>query len=343
MITDADAEFHAPDAGDPTWGETNFFGFYSADAPLNIGVYTLFRPNLGVVGSTICMNSGDAPQPWRADFCDMQSHLPIPEPRSLASYALANGLTVATLAPNDRWQLAYDDGDGTSIDVTYQALMPPFDIHDPAMDPIVAAQQQQAADGQGSFAWGTAYNGHFDQTGHYSGEVSLRGRRIPIDCTSTMDHSWGPRAERGGPNMSWLHAHFSDDYAIHAIFSFDETRGGRDLELAHGYVLRDGTVHGLAGGQGVTTRDADFYARTIELDLTDAAGDTHHLSGRGLTRFPWQAWPNMVGFNVLARWTSTGPGGQSAGERAGYGEIQDFVDLTRLTRGQALGSVPVAG
>jgi hypothetical protein len=51
----------------------------------------------------------------------------------------------------------------------------------------------------------------------------------------------------------------------------------------------------------------------------------------------------MVGFNVLARWTSTGPGDQGAGGRAGYGEIQDFVDLTRLTRGQALGSVPVAG
>ncbi len=339
MITDADAEFHAPDAGDPTWGETNFFGFYSADAPINIGVYTLFRPNLGVVGSTICMNSGDAPQPWRADFCDMQSHLPIPEPRSLASYALANGLTVTTLAPNDRWQLAYDDGDGTSIDVTYQALMPPFDIHDPAMDPIVAAQQRQAADGHGSFAWGTAYNGHFDQTGHYSGEVSLRGRRIAIDCTSTMDHSWGPRAERGGPNMSWLHAHFSDDYAIHAIFSFDETRGGRDLELAHGYVLRDGAVHGLAAGHGITTRDADFYTRTIELDLTDAAGHTHHLIGRGMTRFPWQAWPNMVGFNVLAQWQSDGP---SDGQ-TGYGEIQDFVDLTRLTSGQAFASVPVAG
>jgi hypothetical protein len=345
MITDADAEFHPPDAGEPTWGETNFFGFYSADVPLNVGVYTLFRPNLGVVGSTICMNSGDAPAPWRADFCDMQSHLAIPEPRSLATYSLANGLTVTTEAPNERWHLGYDDGDGTSIDVTYQALMPAFDIHDPEMDPISAAQQAQAeaGGGDGGFAWGTAYNGHFDQTGHYSGAVVLRGRRIPIDCTSTMDHSWGPRAERGGPNMSWLHAHFSDDYAVHAIFSFDETRGGRDLELAHGYVLKDGTVRGLAAGRGVTTRDGDFFARTVELAVTDAAGDTHHLTGQGLTRFPWQAWPNMVGFNVLARWTSTGPGDQRAGEQTGYGEIQDFVDLTRLTRGQALGPVPVAG
>ena len=80
MITAADAEFHQPDSDDPTWGETNFFGFYSAEEPLNVGIYTLFRPNLGVVLSTISMNSGDAIQPWRADFCDHQAQLPIPEP-----------------------------------------------------------------------------------------------------------------------------------------------------------------------------------------------------------------------------------------------------------------------
>lgn len=213
--------------------------------------------------------------------------------------------------------------------------MPAFDIHDPAMDPIAAAQQEAArrraeSGGEASgFAWGTAYNGHFDQTGHVVGEVVLRGRRIPIDCVSTMDHSWGPRKERGGPNMSWLHAHFGEDYALHAIFSFDETEGGQQLTLAHGYVLENGVVSGLASGTGRTSRDEEFFARQVELSLIDAAGRTHELTGTGLTRFPWQAWPNMVGFNVLARWaTGSGPGG---GDRVGYGEIQDFVDLTRLT------------
>ena len=49
MITDEDAEFHAPTEPDPTWAETNFFGFYNAEERLNVGVYALFRPNLGVV------------------------------------------------------------------------------------------------------------------------------------------------------------------------------------------------------------------------------------------------------------------------------------------------------
>ncbi len=322
MITDDAAEFHTPAEGDASWAETNYFGFYAAEEPLNVGVYALFRPNLGVVHSTICMNSRDAPQPWRADFCDMRCHLPMPEPRSLRTYSLANGLSVTTIRPNDSWRIEYDDGSGTMIDVTYEALMPPFDIHDPEMDPVTATQSH------GSFAWGTAYNGHFDQTGRYRGRVALRGREIPIDCVSTMDHSWGPRLERGGPNMSWLHAHFSSQYAVHGIFSFDETAGGTELSLMHGYVIQDGKWVGLAAGSGRIERDGDFFARRLDIAVTDGQGDEYRLSGQGLTRFPWQAWPNVVGFNVLARWTSDG--------QTGYGEVQDFVDLTRLTEGRAL-------
>ena len=49
--------------------------------------------------------------------------------------------------------------------------------------------------------WGHAYAGHFDQTGRYEGELSLRGRRHAIDCVATMDHSWGVRAERQTSRM----------------------------------------------------------------------------------------------------------------------------------------------
>src|SRR5260370_18284511 len=94
----------------------------------------------------------------------------------------------------------------------------------------------------GKFDWGTAYNGHFDQTGHFQGRVAVRGRKVPIDCISTMDHSWGPRPERGAPNMSWLHAHFSRDLAFHVIFSFDPQTNGRDLSLRHGYRGAKGTI-----------------------------------------------------------------------------------------------------
>jgi hypothetical protein len=57
MITAEDAEFHTPIADDPTWAETNYFGFYVPELRLNGGVYALFRPSLGVVNTTVSLNS----------------------------------------------------------------------------------------------------------------------------------------------------------------------------------------------------------------------------------------------------------------------------------------------
>lgn len=321
MIKDEDVRFHETDPKQPNWAETNYFGFYNAEARLNVGVYALFRPNLGIVGSTICMNTGYANAPWEADFVDLQSSLPIPA--DLADYTLANGLSVTCTKPNMDWTIRYDDREGTTINVDFKAIMIPFDIQDPEMDPMKAKALAEA-DESGHFAWGTAYNGHFDLSGHVSGSVSIRGKRYPIDCISTMDHSWGPRPERGAPNMSWLHAHFSDDLAIHVIFSFDPERNGADLVLTHGYVVEMGKVHGLKAGSGRTVRRRERYAESVELVLVDKDDREWRLKGRGLNTFPWQCWPNMVTFNVLAEWECNG--------MRGYGEIMDFFEAPQLTR-----------
>ena len=324
MIKPEDVEFHRPETADPTWAETNFFGFYNQEAHLNVGVYALFRTNLGIVSSTICMNSAISPTPWQADFCDMRASLPIPAACRLSDFSLANGLRIRCTDPNMARHIMYDDHEGTTIDVHYTSIMQPFDIHDPAMDPMKAAALEQAKAEGGKFAWGTAYNGHFDQTGHFVGRVTVRDRAYPIDCVSTMDHSWGPRPERGAPNMSWLHAHFLKDFAVHAIFNFDPRTNGRDLSLAHGYVVRRGEIFGFQSGTGRTTRTRDRFPDTVELALTDSSGQSWTLHGKGMTTFPWLCWPNMVSFNALAAWT--------CGDLAGHGEVQDFFELPQLTR-----------
>jgi len=248
--------------------------------------------------------------------------MPIPEPRDLANFRLENSLNIKCLRPNMDWHIGYDDGEGTIIDVQYRSIMLPFDIHDPEMDPMKAKALKEAEQG-GQFAWGTAYNGHFDQTGHFKGRVAVRGKNVPIDCISTMDHSWGPRPERGAPNMSWLHAHFSKDLAFHVIFSFDPKTNGRDLSLAHGYVVEKGKIFGLKRAHGTTKREKDRYADQVDLVLVDSADREWKLDGKGLTAFPWQCWPNMVSFNALAHW--------QCGNLTGFGEIQDFFEMPQLT------------
>ena len=192
MIRDEDVHFHAPDPGEPTWAETNFFGFYNDEAKLNVGVYALFRTNLGIVSSTICMNSGFARAPWEADFCDLRASMPIPEPRNLSDFKLDNSLSIRCLKPNMDWQINYDDGAGTSIDVLYRSIMPPFDIHDPDMDPM-KAKALKAAEADGKFAWGTAYNGHFDEFGPFprNGERSRQvlSDRLHLDDGSQLGSS----------------------------------------------------------------------------------------------------------------------------------------------------------
>lgn len=321
MIHPEDAQFHPPTSDDPLWAETNYFGLYAGqdtDRPLNIGVYGLFREPLRVVGSTVSVNSKKVTLPWAADYWDSWAHLVVPQPSNLLDYELANGLKVVCREPNQVWDIDYsDEAAGMELHFRFAALAEPYDINDPAQDPM-------AADKDMDLTWGHAYAGHFDLTGHVEGELSLRGETWPIDCVSTMDHSWGVRAERQTSRLSWLHAHFSKDFVVHGLFDFS-TEDGPDapcaLTMTHGYVLDHGKLLGLKAGGGTTWR-AGFYPTAIELAVTDAADRTWHLEGSALTTFPWQAWPGTVGHNALLRWTCDG--------KTGYGECMDFIGLGEL-------------
>lgn len=322
MIHAEDAQFHAPTTDDPLWAETNYFGLYAGqdtERPINVGVYALFREPLGVVGSTVSVNSKRVSFPWAADYWDAWQHLVVPRPPNLLDYELANGLKVVCSEPNKIWDVDYSDkAADLELHFRYTALMEPYDINDPEQDPLTADKDMD-------LTWGHAYAGHFDQTGHFEGEISLRGRKYAIDCVSTMDHSWGVRAERQTSRLSWMHAHFSRDFAVHCIFDFDlgeSPDAPTPLTLTHGYVLDHGRVYGLKAGEGVSRRTG-FYVDRVELTVTDTADRTWELEGTSLTAFPWLAWPGTVGHNSLLRWTCDG--------QVGFGEDMDFIGLGELT------------
>lgn len=318
MIHPEDAQLHLPTTDDPLWGETNYFGLYVAEVPLNIGVYALFRTNTGVVNTNVSVNSRRVVMPWAADYWDAWGQCQMPADTSLIDYSLANGLHVSSPEPNRVWDVDYDHGP-VSLHFRCTALMDPYDINDPEQDPMVAARAAGS-----DFTWGHAYAGHFDQSGYYEGELVLYDRRYPIDCVSTMDHSWGVRQERQTTVMSWMHAHFSRDLAVHGIFDFDADLGpdaSGALRLTHGYVLDHGTAYGLKAGRGTSQRSG-FYPERIEVEVTDERDRTFTLSGDARTTFPWQAWPGTVGHNVLATWTMDG--------QTGWGESMDFIGLQQL-------------
>jgi hypothetical protein len=301
------------------WTETNYFGFDVPGVPLHVGLYALFRPNLGVVNSAVFVNSRKVDASWEIDFWDSRAYLPMPESGSLLDYSLANGLSVRCLEPNRLWDLRYDNGESFEVDVRFEALMEPFDIHDPAMDP-------RAKNTRGDLSAGAAYAGHFDMTGAVTGHIVLNGVRHEVDALCTMDHSWGVREERQLGVMTWLQAHFSREFAVHAMFDFDPSIGPDqpfEAHLTHGYILDHGKGVGLKDGTARITRTG-MYADTLRLELVDAQEREWTIDGEAQTRAPIQYWPGSMAFMVMPRWRLA--------DQVGYGTSTDFLDLYHYTK-----------
>jgi hypothetical protein len=314
MIQEADVDFHPTAPDEPEWAEAFSADFSVPEQDINVRVYLLFRPQYGVVQTSVSITSRDALQPWHADYADFRPHVPCPP--SLRQYTLANGLSFETLAPHQTWRLSFDDGEDTSFDVQFDALMKPYSPFDPDDNPRAGDQPPLV--------------NHFEQSGRYIGWVKLRGQKSVVDSVSMMNHGWGLRRDRrqhgptGSRGMTWLHAHFPSGEAIYGSWYFDLASPER-LSLAYGYVLTQGKASGLIEGEGTVLHDADGYPIDVKVFVRDKIGNEHRLRSRAIHRSIWASWPNMTTFCVFAQWTG------SDGLR-GYGEIMEFTEIASLTQ-----------
>lgn len=317
MITAADVDFHPPPDGDPTWGETNFFGFHVPERNLCGSVYVVTRPQLGVASSHVVLYDRVSLSRKDCVYLDCRQHLPVPE--KLSDYRLTNGLTVRAVNPPRDFELAYTGTDGTRLELRFDALMDPFDIQD----------HVPAKGGAGDRLTRTSYKGHFDMTGRLTGRLEIRGERIAVDCVDTIDHSWGPKAENDKASACWLHAHFGPDYVLHAILMFEPSAPAhRQYTFVSGYLLESGEVTPLVSGTAVATR-MDWLGVTMDLSLTDAAGGEHRLLGGAVAAMnvPWFSSKDV--HYALHRWTA-------ADGRVGYGCVQESFQLDTWCRNNPL-------
>lgn len=327
MITERDALFfHAPTSKEDAlyWAETNAWTLYLPEEEMMVVVYALFRKPHGIVLTNVYVVKGFCRYPYEALHNDFYVHLPIPAGVEIGKYQLANGLSVEVTKAPMGYKVDYVARDGTELHFTYEGLMPPYDIQDPRMDPITAVRSKEAlAEHQG---FGTAYNGHFDHTGHYVGVLKLRGKTYPIDNVSTMDHSWGVRPESRSGNMAWGNIHFGRDLAIHSIFTIDPRAGRAYGPLAHGYVMENGKCYGLVSGKGEVTERDGFYSRGIAVEVEDVRGKTYHYTGRAMAAFPWYYLPNVCGFHTMLEY--------EMGGRKAYGGVMDFLHMDYMIEGR---------
>lgn len=305
-------KFHKPNSDSPQWTETNMFSFQVPERSFGVTAYVLARPTVGAVLSDITMFDRISLTQSDVLYSDIQTHLPMPQ-GELGDFTLANGLHIKTLKPPTDYQIDYQGIDDTEFHVVFRGLMPPQDINDPDMDPVAVRSEKTYAE---------AYNGHFEITGHITGECCLRGKRFPIDCVSTMDHSWGVRPERDTPTMAYMNVHFGKDLAIHSIFRVDPEQP-EFAGFLHGYVLDNGTVYGIRAGHGSAIRLGQFPI-TLELTVTDIRGKSFHLTGSPIASTLWQNVPNIIDFYALLKCNLNG--------RIGYGQMFDACSMAAIGR-----------
>lgn len=313
MIKPEDVDFHRPQHADFRWCETNPFLFSIPEERISGSIYVVTRPVLGVCMSDITLVDRIA-QSWEEQlYIDNQQHLPCPQ--SLRDYSLPNGLRVTAIDPLKHYRATYEGIDDTRIELEFRALMPPYDMNDPAMDPVAGQRIERG--------WSEAFGGHFEITGRVTGELLVRGRRFSIDCIDTLDRSWGPRQERDNASVIWLHGSFGERLTVHVLAAFDPVRGAEFGPLVSGYVLEDGEVYGLTGVVGRSERQGMFPMSTI-VRATDRRGKVFEMTGAAMNAAPWAPYPSVVYAQCLMRWNHAGS--------IGYGVQQDVLSRAYLTR-----------
>jgi hypothetical protein len=189
------------------------------------------------------------------------------------------------------------------------------------------------------------HNPHLDQLGHITGELTLRDERIPIDCYSIRDRTWGPRGgkhsasqkpahlrgehpvknpggprwreierERGRGRIQYIFGH-SDDQT--GFLSFVRPQDG-DAEgwspLNVGWLLKDGEFQRLDKTRSKMRNHRDpntGWSGRMEVELVDVTGRTMQAEGESVAHMCEAG----AGSNALMRWEYDG--------KTGWGEDQD--------------------
>jgi hypothetical protein len=316
MIKPEDFDFHFKPDSHWQWVETIYLAFNVPQANLNGGVYILTRPMLGACMCDVTVNDRLAFL-WEDQlYVDNQQHLPCP--KSMSDFSLPNGVTFKVIEPLKHYKLTYQGIDDTRFDLEYFSLHAPYDINDPAMDPMAAKRQSHHGE-----AWDSSWSGHYDMKYRVKGEIVVRGRRYAVDCLDGGDRSWGPRVERDNSSVLYLGAGFENDFAVHLFTGHDISKTAEMGPHISGFILEDGKTYGITESRG---KQEYFKAVPIggEFEVTDVRGKKFAFTQSAVNCSYWAPYPSNTYLQTLMRVNYNG--------KIGYGFQQMGLSRAYLTR-----------
>lgn len=340
-FAEQDDTYHSPKA-DSQWVETTWWSFNVPERRIGGWLHAGYHANRDAVTWRVFVWDPSGADPARLAYYRRQPDVPMPADADLRDITFpGGGFSVKMLRPLMDYHVAYGDADaGFAVEFEHRS------VHAP----------QRFIPGQPP----AMHNPHLDQLGHLVGELTLRGERIPIDCFSVRDRTWGPRGghhsqsqkpqylrgeyqvrQPGGPRWREIERQRGRG-RIQYIFGHTDERTGflsfvrpqdGDAQgwspMNVGWLLKDGAFQRLDAERSRMRnfRDPDTgWSAHMQVDLVDVTGRSMQAEGFTLSHMCEEG----AGSNALMRWEYDG--------KIGWGEDQDgwqrahFVEMLSALR-----------
>ncbi|GAB2960354.1 hypothetical protein LWP59_05645 [Amycolatopsis acidiphila] len=275
-----------PPSDDRAWRESFYFGF--VDSRCGLGVYnSLGEKPVSGRSAYICTL-------WREDLL-AETYIAGLE-RTATEHA-CGGLRYRLNEDDRSWAIEYQAkvpvlgpvGRSYVGQIDVDEALPRLDVAmDLRFEPTTPAYEYAS-----SPAWSRLFDGHVEQSGRFTGVVTIADARYEIDAFGSRDHSWGPRDWSHPRGWTFFTASFDRGPAFISLWAA-ETASGSSVD---GYVWRDGAAAkvtaiacDVAGGRpapGVpfTVRITDSSGATTDL-VCRAHSVMRHQVGGGRGQLP---------------------------------------------------------
>ncbi|WP_395109675.1 hypothetical protein [Actinomadura sp. SCN-SB] len=321
-----DDAYH-PFSGDPHELETTWWSLNIPERRLAAWLHAGYHGNQREVSWKVFAWDPSGTDPGRLAYYENALNVPMPgapDPRDITFPG--GGFSIKMLRPLMDYHVTYADREaGFAIEFEHRGVHPPQRFT-PGEPPMMDTP-------------------HLDQLGHITGELTLRGERIPIDCHSVRDRTWGPRGgpyassrkpshlrgehevrepggprwreserERGRGRIQYVFGHTDAETGFLGFVrpQDGDAKGWSPLNV--GWLLRDGRFQRLDRSRSRmrTYRDpATGWSAHMQVELTDVTGRTMEAEGFAVSHM----CEHGAGANALMRWEYDG--------KIGWGEDQD--------------------
>ncbi len=315
----------APPNAHFTLVETNLYGFNIPEADINCNIYALWHPVLKTMWVQCWVVKGNRilPHQLAADYFIEHHYLPATDDNADWSVEMGSAtLRVTMLRPLEAMHICIDDEKRAfSLDLHCAAALPPV---------------------------GRPGGHHFTQLLKTSGALVLDGDKFNIDGHYLRDRSWGynrPEEAERTPPYRWMTGWFGDGCAFviawldtgllddpefgpnwNTQIDGSEASGANkwesggptpSLNLRSGWIAIEGRIVGITQlrFRTLTGGDSRFLAKAVEIDITDAEGRVHQVSGETRSMIPKMYWGNLITYMHSMK--------LRMGTREGQGDLMD--------------------